>query len=121
MKDKQGINKRLCFIAFVLSHSRYKFVEWLDRPFRTADVIRMHENAFQYFEGLPIELVYDQDALLAVSENAGDLIMTSEFTKLFSAIKIHTARIDQGIGECSSKKIYTEKEIQLISNGKSVS
>ena len=85
VKDIQGNNKRLYFIAFVLSHSRYKYVEWLDRPFRTADVIRMHENAFQYFEGMPEEIVYDQDALLAVSENAGDLIMTSEFTKYHQA------------------------------------
>jgi transposase len=85
VKDIQGNNKRLYFIAFVLSHSRYKYVEWLDRPFRTADVIRMHENAFEYFEGMPKEIVYDQDALLAVSENAGDLIMTSEFTKYHQA------------------------------------
>ena len=81
VKDKHGGNKRLFFIAFVLSHSRFKYVEWLDRPFRTADVIRMHENAFHHFGGIPTEMVYDQDALLAISENAGDLIMTAEFTK----------------------------------------
>src|SRR5690606_2470374 len=44
VKKKQGENKKLYFIAFVLSHSRYKYVEWLDRPFRTSDMIRMHEN-----------------------------------------------------------------------------
>jgi transposase len=76
-----GKYKRLYFIGFVLAHSRYKYVEWLDRPFRAIDLIRMHENAFQYFGGMSIELVYDQDRLLAVSENAGDLIMTEEFTK----------------------------------------
>lgn len=81
VKDTKGNPKKLYFIAFILSHSRFKYVEWLDRPFRTTDVIRMHENAFDYFEGMPIEMVYDQDALLAVSENAGDLIMTAEFTK----------------------------------------
>lgn len=80
-KDKLEKNKKLYFIAFVLSHSRFKYVEWIDRPFRTSDVVRMHENAFHYFEGMPKEIVYDQDALLAVSENAGDLILTSEFTK----------------------------------------
>ncbi|WP_408010164.1 IS21 family transposase [Pseudalkalibacillus sp. A8] len=73
--------KRLYFIGFVLSHSRYKYVEWLDRPFRAADVIHMHENAFRYFGGMSQEIVYDQDRLLAVSENAGDLIMTAEFTR----------------------------------------
>jgi len=76
-----GTHKQLYFIGFVLAHSRYKYVEWLDRPFRTSDLIRMHENAFRYFGGMSEEIVYDQDRLLAVSENAGDLIMTAEFTK----------------------------------------
>jgi hypothetical protein len=69
----------LYFISFVLSHSRYKYAEWLDRPFTTRDVICAHENAFRKFEGIPYELVYDQDALLVVSENAGDIILTAEF------------------------------------------
>ncbi len=76
-----GNTKRLYFIGFVLAHSRYKYIEWLDRPFRTHDLIRMHENAFRYYGGMSIEIVYDQDRLLAVSENAGDLIMTEEFIK----------------------------------------
>lgn len=76
-----GKFKRLYFIAFVLAHSRYKYVEWLDRPFRAIDLIRMHENAFRHYGGMTIEIVYDQDRLLAVSENAGDLILTDEFSK----------------------------------------
>lgn len=76
-----GSYKRLYFIAFVLAHSRYKYVEWFDRPFRTTDLVRMHENAFDYFGGMTEEIVYDQDHLLAVSENAGDLILTADFTK----------------------------------------
>lgn len=87
VKDLNGKSKRLYFIAFVLSHSRFKYVEWLDRPFRTIDVIQMHERAFKYFEGMTEEIVYDQDALLAVSENAGDLIMTSAFIKYQQARK----------------------------------
>lgn len=70
---------KLRFIAFVVANSRFKYKEWLDRPFTTRDVIRAHENAFQYFGGIPNELVYDQDALIVVSENAGDLILTREF------------------------------------------
>ena len=87
-------NKRLYFIAFVLSHSRFKYVEWLDRPFRTQDMIRCHENAFHYFGGIPIEMVYDQDAILSVSENAGDLILTAEFEKYRKArgFKIYLCR-----------------------------
>jgi len=78
-KTSQGKEVKLYFISFVLSHSRYKYVEWLDRPFTTKDVIQTHEHVFQYYGGIPYELVYDQDSLLVVSENAGDLILTSEF------------------------------------------
>ncbi|WP_148302699.1 IS21 family transposase [Caldalkalibacillus mannanilyticus] len=78
-KTSRGKEIKLYFISFVLSHSRYKYAEWLDRPFTTRDVIRAHESAFQHFEGIPYELVYDQDALLVVNENAGDIILTNEF------------------------------------------
>lgn len=54
-------------------------VEWLDRPFTTRDVIRAHEHAFFKLGGIPYELVYDQDHLIVVSENAGDLLLTAEF------------------------------------------
>src|SRR5699024_790993 len=74
-----GTKVKLRFIAFVLASSRFKYREWLDRPFTTRDVVRAHENAFHYFGGIPDELVYDQDALLIVSENNGDLILTKEF------------------------------------------
>jgi transposase len=70
---------KLYFIAFVLTHSRYKYMEWQDKPFTTQDAIRCHENAFHYFGGRTEEIVYDQDHLLTVSENAGDLILTAEF------------------------------------------
>lgn len=75
----EGTPKKLWFIGFVLSHSRFKYVEWRDKPFTTRDVINCHEAAFDYFGGMPIELVYDQDHLIAVSENAGDIILTKEF------------------------------------------
>lgn len=66
------------FITFVLSHSRYKYVEWLDRPFTTKDTIWCHENAFAFFGGMPEEIVYDQDHLITVSENVGDILLTED-------------------------------------------
>jgi transposase len=78
-KKRDGGTIKLYFIAFVLSHSRYKYMYWLDRPFTTKDVIESHELAFQWFNGIPNELVYDQDNLIIVSENSGDLILTEEF------------------------------------------
>lgn len=58
------------FSLFILSRSRFKYVEWMDRPLRTNDLIRMQENTFRYFWGMTKEVAYDQDRLLALSENA---------------------------------------------------
>jgi len=84
----EGTYRKLYFIGFVLAHSRFKYVEFLDRPFRASDLIHMHENAFRHFGGMSREIVYDQDRLLIVSENSGDLIMTAEFTKYQQTRKI---------------------------------
>jgi transposase len=85
---------KLYFIAFVLAHSRYKYMEWQDRPFTTRDTIRCHENAFRFFGGRTEEIVYDQDNLIAVNENAGDLILTSEFQAYVRdcKFKVHLCR-----------------------------
>lgn len=85
---------KLYFIAFVLAHSRYKYMEWQDRPFTTRDTIRCHENAFRFFGGRTDEIVYDQDNLIAVNENAGDLILTAEFQAYVKdrKLKVHLCR-----------------------------
>lgn len=90
-KKRDGKKVTLNFISFVLSHSRYKYVEWLDRPFTTRDMIQAHENAFEYFGGIPYELVYNQDALLVVNENAGDVILTAEFQSYREERKLNIA------------------------------
>jgi len=79
VKNVEKKNVKLYFISFVLSHSRFKYAEWQDRPFATKDAIRCHENAFRHYGGMPEEIVYDQDHLITVSENAGDIILTGEF------------------------------------------
>lgn len=78
-RSAKGDEAKLYFIAFVLSHSRYKAVFWLDRPFTTRDVIWAHEKTFEQFGGMPEELVYDQDHLILVNENAGEFIFTAAF------------------------------------------
>lgn len=78
-KNVEGKDVRLYFIAFVLANSPHKYKWWLNRPFTTEDTIRCHEQAFAFYGGVAEEIVYDQDNLIAVSENAGDLILTSAF------------------------------------------
>jgi len=72
----------LYIFAAVLSASRYKYVVFQGQPFRTLDVIRHLLDCFDYFGGRPEELVIDQDRLLVVSENAGDIIYTKDFKGL---------------------------------------
>ena len=98
---------KLYFISFVLSHSRYKYLEWLDRPFTTADTIRSHENAFRHFGGMPEEMVYDQDNLIAVSENAGDLLLTQDFQAYQQALGF-------GVYLCRGEDPETKGKIERV-------
>ncbi|WP_353893897.1 IS21 family transposase [Proteinivorax hydrogeniformans] len=82
-------NKRVkvyCF-GMVLSHSRYKFVWWSDKPFTTSTFIKAHNKAFEYFGGRPKEIVYDQDKVLVVSENNGDILYTEGFQNYLNSLK----------------------------------
>ena len=79
MTDLDGQRKKVYFFAIVLSSSRYKFVFFSERPFISETAISEHEDAFVFFNGYPHELVYDQDKVLLVNENKGDLIFTEAF------------------------------------------
>lgn len=89
VKDKDGKPIKMYFIVFVLSHSRYKYVEWLNRPFTTKDVVATHKNAFIAFNGVTKEVVYDQDRLMVVSENVGDILLTEEFQQYVNEMKFN--------------------------------
>jgi transposase len=83
-KEVEAINgKRIKLFVFglVLSHSRYKYVEWLDRPFTAIAFTFALYKAFEFIGGVPKEIVFDQDRVLVVSENYGDIIHTEEFER----------------------------------------
>lgn len=79
MKDMYGKSVRIYIFAMVMSHSRKKYVYFQDRPYNAQDFIEAHDKAFRYFGGRTEEIVYDQDRVMAVSENAGDLIFTESY------------------------------------------
>ena len=81
MTTEEGKRKKIYFFSLVLSRSRQKFVWFSEHPFTTLEAIAVHEKAFNYFEGIPGEMVYDQDTLLLINENRGDLILTESFRK----------------------------------------
>ncbi len=89
VSTQEGRRKKIYCFAVVLAHSRYKYIEWRERPFTTVTFIQAHINAFRYFGGRPDEIVYDQDKVLSVSENSGDIIYTSGFQNYVDAVKFN--------------------------------
>ena len=81
------LSKKVYCFAMVLSHSRYKYVEWQEHPFTTDSFISAHIRAFTYLGGRTKEIVYDQDKVLAVSENNGDIIYTAGFQNFINQFK----------------------------------
>jgi hypothetical protein len=69
----------LYIFTSLLSASRAKYVVFQGQPFQTIHVIRHLLDAFDYLGGRPEELVIDQDRLMVVSENAGDIVYTKGF------------------------------------------
>lgn len=72
-------HQKLYCIGFVLSNSRYKYGVWYDKPPTAIDMVNAIQACFEWMGGKPKELVFDQDRLIAVSENYGDVIYTKEF------------------------------------------
>jgi len=85
-RSRSGL--KLYIFASLLSASRYKYVNFQDHPFRTKEVIGHLLNCFDYFRGIPEEMVIDQDGLMVVSENAGDIIYTDDFKYFIEEQKI---------------------------------
>jgi len=82
MVTVNGGRVKVRFAAFVLSQSRYKYIEFQNRPFTSVDLVRACRNCFGYIGGIPQEMAFDQDSVVSVSENYGDEIHTYEFEKL---------------------------------------
>jgi transposase len=79
MLTQSGMRKRVYFFVMVLCRSRQKFVYFQGAPFTTEDTVVAHEKAFNYFEGQPQKIIYDQDRVLIVDENLGDVLLTEQF------------------------------------------
>jgi transposase len=75
---KRNYRKLYC-VACVLFHSRYKWGQWYTKALTSRELVESLQKCFEAMGGMPKELVFDQDRLLAVDENYGDIIFTREF------------------------------------------
>jgi transposase len=94
MKDSHGNSAKVYIFAMVLSCSRYKYVYFQTEPFTAKTFCEAHDRAFKYYGGRPIEIVYDQDRVMVVSENGGDIIFTEAFEnyKNYAGFSVHLCR-----------------------------
>jgi transposase len=79
MRDFYGKSVKVYIFAMVMSHCRKKFIYFQDHRFSAKEFVSAHDLAFRYFGGRTTEIVYDQDRVMAVSENAGDILYTDVF------------------------------------------
>ena len=94
MQLSSGSRKKVKFFAMVLSRSRMKYIWFSDKPFTAHAVAMAHERAFEYFEGVPRTIVYDQDRTMIVDENIGDILLTAVFKQYTKSrsFKLHFCR-----------------------------
>jgi transposase len=104
LKKLDGCKVKVYCFAMVLSHSRFKYLLWSDKPFTTLSFIDAHNKGFEYLGGMPKEIVYDQDRVLAVSENSGDIIYTEGFQNYIDMMK-YKVRLCRGFDPQSKGKI----------------
>jgi transposase len=79
---------KLYVAAFSLSCSRYKWGLFKDKPFTSEDLVHALHSCFEYYGGMPKQLVYDQDTIMVVSENNGDIIHTHAFAAFLEETKL---------------------------------
>lgn len=95
LDDGKGGKKKVYFFVLVLSRWRHKFVWFSDSPFTAELAAYAHELAFDFFGGVPHDIIYDQDKVLISDENMGDYILTGHFRRL--------------VAECGFKAIFCRK------------
>lgn len=72
-------NQKYYILAAILSCSRCRYVKIYNRPLTTRDLIDGLNDCFAYYGGIPKEIVIDQDHLMVVNENKGDILLTNDF------------------------------------------
>lgn len=109
-----GVHQVRYFIVMTLSWSRKMYVEWYDRPVDTEMFLCFHQKAFRHFEGIPIEIVYDQTKLVAISENYGEIEFNEAFHGYaqFSGFKVYLCR-----GNDPETKGKVESSVRYIKRG----
>lgn len=96
LRTSKGGWQTVYFFVMLLCHSRQKFILFRDEPFTSQSAVEAHEKAFDFFQGIPREIIYDQDVVFIHNENKGDYQFTEVFgsylsSRPFKAVFCHAA------------------------------
>jgi len=80
MHTADGKRVKVHFLVCQLCFSRAKYLYFQVFPFTTQTAITVHERSFEFFKGIPQQIIYDQDTLFLYDENKGKLLMTRLFS-----------------------------------------
>ena len=80
LRSSDGKLHTVHFMVMLLCYSRQKCIWFQDKPFTSETAVMAHEKAFEYFKGIPKNIIYDQDAVFLYDENIGDYKMTEVFS-----------------------------------------
>lgn len=113
MTNSFGSRVKIYIFAMVLSNSRHKFVYFQDHPFNTDEFIKAHDLAFRFYGGRTAQIVYDQDRVMVVDENAGDIIFTEKFRNYcnYAGFSVHLCR-----GSDPESKGKVEAVVKYVKN-----
>jgi len=84
MNTEGGSKHRIHFFVMVLGRSRQKYVYFQSVPFTSKTAIYAHQLSFEYLQGSPQKLLYDQDRVFTKGENFGDIVLTQDFGRYCS-------------------------------------
>jgi len=74
---EEGKKEVLCF-SYILGYSRRHYIDFtLDRKFHT--MIRRHQDAFEYFGGVPLQCLYDGEKTVLLRWEAGRPVFNPSF------------------------------------------
>lgn len=105
--------QKVHFISFVLSRSRYKYVELQTNPYTAAQAVQSHQRAFEFYGGVPEEVLYDQDKVFIVNENLGDVVLTQTFKRYVELEGFKTIFCRKGDPETKGK---VENVVKYVKN-----
>jgi transposase len=93
LPDMYGNRVKVYIFAMVMSHSRKRYAFIQDHKFNAQEFVAAHDT-FRYFGGRTSETVYDQDRVISVCENAGDIVLTEVFDTYarYAGFSIHLCR-----------------------------